>query len=130
MLTKEQREEIRARCEAMRKLPIIDAELTYLYAYLTDIPVLLDAVDELETAPRRRNDKRVAILADSRDRWKSRAKAFERARLEENVCMMCKYEHGDICLYSETGKEQRRREKWCGHWRFDEARFAGKEEDL
>ena len=67
MLSKEQLAEIRARCEAGDSADVAIIETL----------ALLDMIDKLESGPRRKNDKRVAILAESRDRWKATAKRAE-----------------------------------------------------
>ena len=85
MLTKEQRDEIRARGEAMRKLHLTDTEAAYLYSYLTDVPALLDVLEEAEA---------------DRDAWRRRAKALERAvkKLGCRVpCVICEHKNTDIC---------------------------------
>jgi uncharacterized small protein (DUF1192 family) len=98
---------------------------------------------ELEK-PKRKNDKRVAILAESRDKWKDRAKAVEVENealkkaiktwvldmpVEEVTCFSCAINSGknssDKMIYCEQCYESG---DWPG-WIFEATRFVGKEAD-
>lgn len=139
MLTKEQRDEIRARCDAATPGPWENGEYNSVSLHngiklcnmirqgdaiftahaRTDIPALLDALDEEKVTAQGwhyETQRFRAIVHETRadrDRWKARAEMFERAA--RNECHTCR---------SDENAENCTNCKQWSLWEFDEARFS------
>ena len=125
-MTKEERDDIRERCEA--DIPYADLGKFAVWA-LDALPELLDLVEaekerednaEANYARLNRidNSESAKMLVD-RDRWKSRAEALEMALKMQQPCFVCQ-----LRLSCSPSEREQCRNKSC-LFEFDQARITG-----